>query len=74
MGGEIVVTENWIEASLEVSRMVDPTDDILFQPLTVRVPLQGADAVFFGITGYDSLDRLHLSRLCLVFMNLIISH
>jgi hypothetical protein len=61
------VTENWIEKSLEESRLVDPTDNILFQPLTIRVPLPGADTVYFGITGYDSLDRLHLSRLCLVF-------
>jgi hypothetical protein len=66
MGGELVVTENWIEKSLEESHLVDPSDNILFQPLTFRVPLPGSDTVFFGITGYDSLDRLHLSRLCLV--------
>ncbi|KAL3896635.1 MAG: hypothetical protein SGCHY_003942 [Lobulomycetales sp.] len=64
IGGEKVVTDLWIEKCMEDAQLVDPESSVVYTPLNIDTPVPGAERLFFGITGYDSLDRLHICGLC----------
>lgn len=69
IGGEKVVTDLWIEKCMEDAQLVDPESSVVYTPLNIDTPVPGAERLFFGITGYDSLDRLHICGLCEVPCN-----
>ncbi|KAJ3220133.1 hypothetical protein HK099_004455 [Clydaea vesicula] len=61
---EIVVTECWIERCINEQRVFSPHESIVFQPLKIKVPIDGFENFFIGISGYDGIERNHISQVC----------
>ncbi|KAL2916595.1 DNA topoisomerase 2-binding protein 1 [Polyrhizophydium stewartii] len=56
-----LVTEYWLEASIECRECLDPAINVMYRPSTKSFPIR-ATSLKISITGYESYERFHLTR------------
>jgi DNA replication regulator DPB11 len=57
------VTDCWVEACCYHQRILSPDDKLVFRPLSIEAPLQGADALNVHISGFSAEIRSFLRRI-----------
>ena len=57
------VTEYWLERSVRETTLVPSSDHILYRPCEFPLPLPGFSDLSISISGFEGLEREHISRL-----------
>ncbi|KAH6909345.1 hypothetical protein BKA70DRAFT_1278254 [Coprinopsis sp. MPI-PUGE-AT-0042] len=56
-------TECWLERCLHDERICFPTEHVSFTPLSIPIPVKGADKIQIGLSGLDQSESCHTRRL-----------
>lgn len=59
-----MVTECWVEGCCYERRLIPPTEQIVFQPLRIELPVPGSEKIIVHVTGFTVELGVYMKRLC----------